>query len=77
MPTMTIDQMLGRLSELKPGKVEQDEAIREQQMQIQRLEARFKELEDQRHVLENKIIVVKRQSCQTEELMNQLSEALV
>lgn len=76
MSTMTIDQMLGRVSEMKQEKAEKDEAIREQQMQIQGLEAKIKELEDHRLVLENKIIETKMQSRQTGELMNQLSEAL-
>ncbi len=76
MTTMSLDQILERVSEIKQEAGEKDEVIRDQQLQMEELESKIEELESHCRELENKIVELTEQSRQADDLMDKLSQAL-
>jgi chromosome segregation ATPase len=76
MATLTLDQIVERVNELKQESAEKDEAIRDQQVQIEELEKKNSELEGLCQELENEKSQLRENAHAADNLMAQLSSVL-
>lgn len=72
MPTLTLDEILTRVGELKREGEEKDEVIRVQQVQIDELESRIQDLESQIEGLRNEKDDLARQNGELNERIEQI-----
>jgi len=75
MPTMSLELILDGLLEIKQEAGEKDEVIRDQQLQLEEMEEKIKELESHCRGFENKIVELTEQTRQADDLMDKLSQA--
>jgi septal ring factor EnvC (AmiA/AmiB activator) len=76
MATMTVEEILERVKELKQESAEKDEVIRAQQMQIDELERKAKTTEDQCAELRQEVDGLKGAEEKAEAILGKLSDML-
>jgi dTDP-4-amino-4,6-dideoxygalactose transaminase len=76
MATMSMDQILERVKELKQEGSEKDEVIRDQQVQIDDLERKAKAAEDHAAELQQQLDDAHGTASKAEEILDRMSEAL-
>ena len=76
MATMTVEQILDRVQELKQESLEKDEVIRAQQMQIDELERKLKGAIDRCAELQQEVDDLSGTAGKAEEILDRLSNLL-
>ena len=76
MPTLSVEEILDRVNELKLDGVEKDDVIRDQQLKIAELQKKIEALEIQANEFDQQMSNVKEEACKAEELLVKLSETL-
>ena len=76
MATMTMEQILERVKELRQESAEKDDVIRDQQVQIDELERKLKAADDRAAELEQQVTDLSGTATKAEEILDKLSDML-
>ncbi len=76
MASLSLDEILERVNELKQESTEKDEVIRVQQTQIQDLENKVRDLDQQNIDLENQIAEMNESAKDAQSMLEKLSSVL-